>query len=343
MDEFSENFNISLANYNKTFQSNHWLFHNKKKRNLFKEKNLSNFRRNGLSYGLDDQFYSKKNTINFFKLLTKEHGASFIFSLLEKKNIGNPKKCILKKKKYFTANELVHIKHLLDFKNDVRLKKNSIVCEIGSGYGSLISKIIKIYNCKAVLIDLPESNFLSHYYLKKIFPKKKIFVSSKMKKKLSLKDIKKNDILILCPWDILPNMKIDFFINSRSMMEMTYETIDFYFKLIQKKVKKNGHFLCINRYYKDTVGYPIELGNYPFDNNWKVIVSKKSWKQDHIHYLLLRRSKNNLNDIQQELKKIKLYYLEIKKKDKFFWRRVLPIPLYKLYKYSKYKITKRFL
>ena len=343
MDEFSKNLDISSAKYNKEFQSNHWLFNNKKKRNLFKEKNLSGFRRNGLSYGLDDQFYSKKDTINFFNLLTKEYGANFIFSLLEKKNIGKSKNYILKQKKYFTANELVHIKHLLDFKNDVKLKKSSIVCEIGAGYGSLISKIIKIYNCKAILIDLPESNFLSHYYLKKIFPKKKIFVSSKIKKKLNANDIKKNDILILCPWDNLPKIKIDFFINSRSMMEMTYETINFYFKLIQKKIKKKGYFLCINRYYKDTVGYPIEFENYPFDNNWKVIASKKSWQQNHIHYLLLKRTKHNSNDIQQELKKIKLYSLEAKKKDKFFWRRVLPIPLYKLYKYSKYKITKTFL
>ena len=342
MSEFSKNLNISLTKYNKKFQSNHWLFNNKRKKNLLKEKNLSNFRRNGLSYGLDDQFYSKKDTIDFFKFLTKEHGTNFIFSLLEKKNIGSPKKFFFKKKKYFTANELVHIKHLLDFKNYIRLKKSSIVCEIGPGYGSLISKVIKIYNCKTILIDLPESNFLSYYYLKKIFPKKKIFVNNNIKKKISLNDIKKNDILILCPWDILPNIKIDFFINSRSMMEMTYETIDFYFKLIRKKVKKNGHFLCINRYYKDTVGYPIELENYPFDSNWKVIVSKKSWKQDHIHYLLLRRSKNNLSDIQKELKKMKLYSLEIKKKDKWFWRRVLPVSLYKLYKYSKYKITKIF-
>ena len=85
MAEFSKNLNISLTKYNKKFQSNHWLFNNKKKKNLLKEKNLSNFRRNGLSYGLDDQFYSKKDTIDFFKFLTKEYGTNFIFSLLEKK------------------------------------------------------------------------------------------------------------------------------------------------------------------------------------------------------------------------------------------------------------------
>ena len=41
-------------------------------------------------------------------------------------------------------------------------------------------------------------------------------------------------------------------------------------------------FICelknnsINRYYKDTVGYPIELHNYPFDKNWNVINMKSN-------------------------------------------------------------------
>ena len=81
MDEFYKNFNISLVNYNKKFQSNHWLYNNNKKKNLFKEKNLSNFRRNGLSYGLDDQFYSKRDAINFFNLLTKEHGKNLMLMI----------------------------------------------------------------------------------------------------------------------------------------------------------------------------------------------------------------------------------------------------------------------
>ena len=43
----------------------------------------------------------------------------------------------------------------------------SIICEIGPGYGSFASKLIKKFNSKVILIDLPESNFLSAYYLKK--------------------------------------------------------------------------------------------------------------------------------------------------------------------------------
>ena len=65
---------------------------------------------------------------------------------------------------------------------------------------------------------------------------------------------------------------------------MNKESINYYFKYIQKSLVKNGYFLCINRYYKDTVGYPIELHNYPFDKNWSVIISEASWFQDHVHF-----------------------------------------------------------
>ncbi len=38
MAEFSKNLNISLTKYNKKFQSNHWLFNNKKKKIYLRKK-----------------------------------------------------------------------------------------------------------------------------------------------------------------------------------------------------------------------------------------------------------------------------------------------------------------
>jgi putative sugar O-methyltransferase len=341
-DEFYRNFKISLNNYKNFFQSDHWLFNNKKKIKLFISKNLKEFRKNGLSYGLDDQFYNKKETNKLFNILREQYGKKALNALLEKKNIGNPKSFVKKDNFFFTGNELVHIKHLLDFRDNISLPKKNIVCEIGSGYGSLISKIIKTYKSKVILIDLPESNFLSHYYLKMIFPKKKFFVSSQIKNRLTKEQIINNDIIILCPWDKIPKIKIDFFINSRSMMEMTYETIRHYFNLIKGNLKIGGYFLCINRYYKDTVGYPIELIKYPFGNNWQVLISKKSWLQDHIHYFFLKKSKNSLKDIHNEMEKINIFSIEVKKKDQFFLRRILPTLIYKIYKVSKYRVLKYF-
>ena len=60
----------------------------------------------------------------------------------------------------------------------------------------------------------------------------------------------------------------------------------------------------INRYYKDTVGYPIEFHNYPYDDFWKVISSEPSWNQNHIHQLITQRNKKKDISIKNEIKNI---------------------------------------
>tara|TARA_B100000787_G_scaffold169784_1_gene162236 strand:+ start:684 stop:1724 length:1041 start_codon:yes stop_codon:yes gene_type:complete len=335
--EILKNYHYNLMNYQKNFESRHWAYNNNLKKTLFDEKNLKNFRRNGLSEGMDDTFYTKKQGMAFYKTLVKECSKAFVYSMLSKRNIGNPKKYFVDKSYYFTAHELFHIKFIYDIKDKILLKKNKIICEIGGGYGSMIGKLIKLLNPKVILIDLPEANFISHYYLKSLFPKKKFFVSKDIKNnRIKKKNILDNDVIILCPWDKLPKIKVDLFINTRSMMEMKHHIISHYFKLIQKLIKIGGLYLCVNRYYKDTVGYPVEMNSYPYDNYWKILISKTSWMQHHIHFLLTKRTRNENNEMHKELKVIKKISKNVRKKDLFIWRRVLPNPIYKLYKYIKF-------
>jgi len=338
-DEIIKNFEFSIKSYNKKFKSNHWLYNNDKKKDLFIKKNLNNFRNNGLSYGMDDTFYSKKKSTELLKILKKECGKSFLIRFLLKNNLGNSKYFQKDKSYYYTAHELFHIKFIHEISKKISLTKKDIICEIGPAYGSMISKLIKLYGSKVILIDLPEANFLSFFYLKKLFPKKKFFVSKDIKnRKISKKNIDDNDIIILCPWEKIPNIEIKFFINARSMMEMTYEVIKDYFSLIQKTISANGFFLCINRYYKDTVGYPIEMHNYPYDNYWKILISKTSWKQNHIHFLLTQRTHHPNAEISKELRKIKKLSDKVRSKDKLLIRRITPNLIYKSYKKIKYSI-----
>ena len=90
------------------------------------------------------------------------------------------------------------------------------------------------------------------------------------------------------------------------------------------------------------MGYPIEFKKYPFDNKWKVLISKKSWQQKHIHYLLLKRSKKMLNDIEKEIDKISIFTSIAKKEDPFFVRRILPNPVYNFYKHFKFNLKNFF-
>ena len=87
-------------------------------------------------------------------------------------------------------------------------------------------------------------------------------------------------------------------------MEMNKKIIQEYFNLIQSKVKSDGYFLNINRYLKSSVGEDIKFKEYPYDNLWNVEISKKSFLQDHVHFLLVQRVINEGN-IKNELLKLK--------------------------------------
>ena len=76
--KIEKNFKYSIKSYNEKYRSSHWQFQINKKHNLFETKNLSNFRNNKLSFGLDDQYYTKKQFLNNFELLKKNCGENFL-------------------------------------------------------------------------------------------------------------------------------------------------------------------------------------------------------------------------------------------------------------------------
>ena len=288
-------------------KSRHWKIYDFREFNL---ENLTNFRSKGkLSEGLDDQ--DKEFSFKIFAKIVNQLGENYVINNLPKKNIGNCSRLIEYKNVYIDYNKLTHI-HWFSTVEENILKNNKIynICEIGGGFGSFSELFIKYYNTKLLSIDLPEANLMSAYYLQETFPEKKFFLFDKYKEKnfLSYEDFKEHDIIILPPnCNIDKKIKIDFFINARSMMEMNFEVIEKYFSFIQIYSHKESFFLNINRYEKTSVGHPIRISEYPYDNNWKVLVSKPSFNQNWLHFLLSQRSFDKDNqDIHKELKKIKV-------------------------------------
>ena len=283
-------------------QSIHWDNYYKENKKFYNLDNLINFRKNQiLSEGLDDAI----NLQNSFDLLEalKNFDGNFLRKHLPEKNVGN---C------HYSLNILGYwfdygMIHSLKWYEEIEkyIKNDSVILEIGGGFGSLARIIINDKKCKYFLIDLPEANLISNYYLQNYFPEKKIFNYSDYKDKL-LEDVIQNfDIFILPPGTLdKQNIKFDFIINSRSFMEMNKKIIKEYFNLIQSKVKSDGYFLNINRYLKSTVGEDIKFDEYPYDNLWNVEISKKSFLQDHMHFLLVQRQINEGN-IKNELLKLK--------------------------------------
>ncbi len=315
-----KNFHLSeklMLNEDSPNKSAHWLEFSKSK--FVNEKNVINFRKSGLSYGLDDQ---DQTTFGFLNKIKNIVGDDFLHKNILKKNIGNSEKVFKFSNSYIDFNQLVFIYWFNVIKKYISKKKIKVICEIGGGFGQFSELILNNVNSKLISIDIPMSNLLTSYYLKKNFPKKKFYLFENYNKKkiVTKKDLKKYDIFILPPnCNFEKNIKIDFFINMRSMMEMNKLTIKSYFNFIQTHASKNSYFFCLNRFHKKIGTEIISFENYNYDKNWDVISSGKSFNQKWIYYVLAQRKfKNFKKNIKTEQEKIKELGKEFKVETNFF-------------------------
>ena len=293
-------------------RSIHWDNFYEKNNKFFDIKNLINFRKNQiLSKGLDDAM-NLQNKLDLIEALDHFNN-SFLRKNLPKTNVGNCQYSINYLGYYFDYGIIHHLKWYEKIENFIQ--NDDYVLEIGGGFGSLARIILLNKNVKYFLIDLPETNMMSNYYLQNHFPEKKIFNYLDFKKYNIENEIKNFDIFILPPNSLnKKNINYNFIINARSFMEMNIDTITNYFQFIQDKIKNNGYFLNINRYLKYSAGEDIKFENYPYDNFWETEISEKSFLQNHIHFMLTKRIAKDGN-IQAELTNLKKNNAEWKNKN----------------------------
>ena len=295
------------------FRSLQWDKHYEKNNKFLNTDNLINFRKNQvLSKGLDDAM-NLQNKLNLIEALDYFE-SNFLRRTLPEKNIGNSNFSENFLGYYFDYGIIHHLKWFEIIEKYIVSEMN--VMEIGGGFGSLARIIIQNTNTKYFLIDLPEANLLSNYYLQSFFPQKKIFNYKNFKETGITDQIDKFDIFILPP-HVLEKIEIpiNFVINTRSFMEMDLDVIGKYFDYIQKHITADGFFLNINRYVETNVdGQLFEtkfskgewryLYQYPYDDFWKVKISEKSFLQPQIHFLFTQRSSTK-GDIMNEINRIK--------------------------------------
>ena len=160
---------IDENNYLDT-RSIHWDNYFKKENKFSKLENLINFRKNQLlSDGLDDALIVQ-NRISLLESLDQFEN-NFLEKNLPKKNIGNCETSINLIGYYFDYGIIHHLKWYEKIAKYI--ENNSIVLEIGGGFGSFSRIILNNKNLKYFLIDLPEANLITNYYLQSFFPEKK--------------------------------------------------------------------------------------------------------------------------------------------------------------------------
>ena len=316
---------VSINAYNDFYKRNtlgkskHWkkFFHNNI--NNIKTNDLIGFRKiSSLSAGLDEHT-DRITTFNLLEELLKKIDKKFILDNLDEHNIGQSS-TNFKYENYYIDYQILSKIYWLELLNkNIKVNKIKSICEIGGGFGAFAKILQKNFNSRILLIDLPEANMLSSFYLTRALPDKRFYLYDDYKKNnfLSLSDFLQNDIFILPPdCNIDPLIHFDLFVNSRSMQEMNFLVIKKYFKFIRKHINVNGFFLNINRYEKDSVGYPVRIFEYPYDKNWKVLFSGPLFNEENHHFLLTRRlDKNNKeSNILNELNNINVNFNKFYKK-----------------------------
>jgi len=323
--EILASYEISSNNRKKSSASAHWkgFFHKDYSKNLT-EKEIKNFRNNSLADGLDNRRYGnltdQNNKFEQFILFLGESGLKFedIKYLFPSINTGNLQIILKNNDKFIDDKFILLIKYYLLFEKIIFKKsffndQNINILDIGGGFGGLTSvllrsNILKNNNVKYFLIDLPEANLLSNYFLSEQFPEKRIFNLQKknvIEQSLLIDNLSDFDIFILpTNSNISKEIKFNFINNTASMMEMKYEEISNYFALIQSQLKINGYFANQNRYYKDTANEKIYFHKYPYDDCWEICYSKHQGRRSH--FLITKRIKNEKNDIKLKMKEISL-------------------------------------
>jgi putative sugar O-methyltransferase len=295
---------------NLNHKSIHWnnFFNEKNFNNFLVDENLINFRKNQiLSKGLDDS-HNMTNKIKLEDYLN-EFNENFLTKNLASKNVGNSNNSSKILNLFYDYGELCHLEYFKKFEE--RISNKSIICEIGAGYGNLARIIMNNFKVKIILIDLPQANLLQSYYLMNFFPNSKLYLYKDYLKEgyLSKESIDKYDIFILPPnLKMGDQIKIDLFINTKSLMEMDYEMVKYYFDIIQKNISINGCFFNLNKYmHFKSSNWKNSIWDFPYDKNWDVISSEPMKRQPQLHALLTKREYKNFNDnILTHLQKLKV-------------------------------------
>lgn len=310
-------------------KQDHWDIFDK----IFYEKiknmnNLYNFRNNGLSNMLETGLPSQER----FKLLNENKQYNVEYSIDEKEDIidrfnelkiligkdinkyvfnnhvGNPRN-LLHENKILNVDDLYHIYAIwqLDRYIQENNSKTNIVLEIGGGYGNFANKFKNLRKfSKYVIIDLPEVLLLQHYYLSEMNKNYKIINLIDTSIDIDIETIEFDFLLI--PFNIYQkyNFKFDIIINKRSIGEMPRDVLNNYFDWLQLHINDNGLFYIVNRYAFTKSNDKNKLRDYPFDNNWNILLSKPQWLQTHLHEFILQRTSYSNNSLKLLLKSFPL-------------------------------------
>lgn len=150
-------------------------------------------------------------------------------------------------------------------------EKPIVIGELGAGHGRLAHMFSMTTNCRYMIFDITPALLVSQWYIQSLFPDEKIFTFRSFDK---YEDVAEE--LSTCRFaffassqlEKLPENYFDLFINVCSLMEMRVDSINYFFREIDRVTR--GHFytkqwLRQNNRHDEIV---IEKEDYPVPATW---------------------------------------------------------------------------
>lgn len=133
-----------------------------------------------------------------------------------------------------------------------------VVAEIGGGFGGLLYYLMTSNpDVHCINFDLPEVLMIAQYYLMMSFPEKRFLLYDETRQKDLIRsgDISIYDFILLPNFCLpkLEDLSVDVFVNTHSLSEMSYPTVEEYIKQISRVTKK--YFYHENSEVKREIGY----------------------------------------------------------------------------------------
>lgn len=201
------------------------------------------------------------------------------------------------------------------------LKKDDVVCEVGSGGGLLTALIHEKKKTINVLIDIPNVILSSISLMFTLFPNCKYLLPNEIGKMSDL-DLKSYDFIFLSPNQIhlIPDKSFNFCLNNQSFMEMDMKEVNEYLEFFNRTTKNQGYFFCSNRTRKR---------HYFFNYNFHLLKSfKKIFIKKSNYFFANKELSSMINFLAFKDEKLK------KKSIKFgFIDRILGIRFFKIWEF----------
>ncbi len=201
-----------------------------------------------------------------------------ILEQLTESEIGNPIR--IWRKGQLISSDLAHSvreRNMLLESFSLKGKEGLVVGELGAGHGRLAEVFGRTTNFRYYIFDITPALFVSQWYIKKLFPKEKIFEFRHFDNFVDIREeLQECRFAFFTSNQIekLPSDSVDLFINMNSLQEMRMDQIKNFLSQIDRLTTKGFLSRQSIRLLNPLERILLAKANFAMNDRWQLVVDK---------------------------------------------------------------------